>query len=281
MLDENSRWQVLFTKAFLLLFVAVGIVAAVAGAVQREWASLPVGTLMAATAGLLWIAFFPSRRSIHPGQYIGGGLRLARVNIEPGEIVAQSCMAGYAFGARGVARLRRLMNSLVGEAFLTDRRLIFSPYHISMRFRPTWIALTDIASISERGMPLLNSYGFRAIVDVKVHDGSTAVFWLRDQGLLEQLRVVLQQDRVPADSTSNLTSPEEPGLFAFIWSWGVTAGFIIMVLATEGTSGFRILPLGLMAAAMSLLAALNTLRAIARLLKARRHRASPGTLGRA
>jgi len=76
MLDENSRWQVLFTKAFLLLFVAVGIVAAVAGAVQREWASLPVGTLMAATAGLLWIAFFPSRRSIHLGSTSAAGFAL-------------------------------------------------------------------------------------------------------------------------------------------------------------------------------------------------------------
>jgi len=282
MLDTNNRWSAIYARAFLGVFFFAALVAGVAFALQGDWVGVPITLCMMAVASLLWISFFPRTSEVHPGQQIGGGLRLARVSLQPGEVAVRSSMAGYAFGHRGVAKVRRLMNNLVGEAFLTDRRLIFSPYRISMRFRPTWIALRDVASVSDTGSSgWWNGYGLRTIADVRASDGSTCLFWLRDPKLLDQLREALRSPSELPESTSNLLSPEEPGLFAFIWGWGVTAGFIVMVLATEGIAGFRIFPLGLMAGAMSLLVVWNTLRTGVRLLRNRSDRENMATARRA
>jgi hypothetical protein len=189
------------------------------------------------------------------------------VALEPGEDLRRSEFAGCAFGRRGVSTLRRNFSNLIGEAFLTDRRLVFIPYRMSMRFRPIWISLREIAAVAESSASMISMVGRRAF-DISSRDGATLVLWLKDDALISAVRETLVHAESIPPTTSNLASPDDPGKFAVIWGLAIAGGFTIMILATEGREAFRIPMLGLMCLLLWILFVATAVRVFVRMLRA-------------
>lgn len=248
-----------YAKAFLVLFGTFASIAALVGVVTEDWALVPIALTLVAVAGFIWLTYFPAKPDEARAGHLGGGLRMARVVLGTDEQVAWSTTVNFSIGNRGVSRLRAFMNNLIGELYLTDRRLIFIPFRLSMRTAPVWLALRDLESIEESHRPGPAMAGDHSF-DLKAITGATIVIRLGEPEPLRALTAAIAKNTKFSEATSCLESPEEPGRFALVWLWGITASFVTLVIATEGTDGFRIPMLGLMAGAIMIVMVLGTVR---------------------